>query len=127
MPLVKVSAPAHLSEERIRSLLDAVHDALVATCDVPRADRFQFVTRYGDDHRVIDPTFPDLQRSADASVIEVTLRRGRTDAQKRALYRQTVDGAVARGWRTDDIMIALTENTLADWTFGAGIAQYARE
>ena len=126
MPLVKISVPAHLSEAKTLALSDAVHMALVASCDVPLADRFQLITRYTGGARHIDPAFPDRARSADAAIVEIALRRGRTDDQKRALYRQTVDLAASAGWRADDIMIALTENTLIDWSFGGGIAQYAK-
>ncbi len=126
MPLVKIAIPAHVPEAKVRALADAVHAALVATCDVPGADRFQLITRHDTAHRHVDPTFPDLARSADAAIVEIALRRGRTDDQKRALYKQTVERAASGGWHADDIMIALTENSLADWSFGGGIAQYAR-
>ncbi len=125
MPLVKIHVPANLSDAKVRALADAVHAALVATCDVPAADRFQLVTRYAETARSIDPAFPNLSRTSDASVVEIALRRGRTDDQKRALYRQTVEHAAAGGWRADDIMIALAENALIDWSFGGGVAQYA--
>ncbi len=126
MPLVKLSVPTHLSDTRVRALADAIHLALVETCDVPVADRFQYVSRFGDAARFIDPNFPGLARSIDSSVVEIALRRGRTDDQKRALYRLCVEHAAAGGWRADDIMIVLTENTLIDWSFGGGVAHYAR-
>ena len=125
MPLVKIHVPAHLADAKVRALADAVHSALVATCDVPAADRFQLITRYAETARSIDPVFPNLSRTPDASIVEIALRRGRTDDQKRGLYRQTVEHAEAGGWRADDIMIALAENNLADWSFGGGIEQYA--
>jgi hypothetical protein len=125
MPLVKIHVPAHLADAKVHALADAVHAALVATCDVPAADRFQLVTLYAETARSIDPAFPNLARSADASVIEIALRRGRTDDQKRGLYHQTIERAAAGGWRADDIMIALAENNLVDWSFGGGVAQYA--
>lgn len=125
MPLVKIAVPAHVAAARVTALADAVHAALVATCTVPPADRFHLITRPDAASRSIDPAFPGVARSADASIVEVLLRRGRTDEQKRALYHQTVERAVAAGWRADDIMIALCENGPADWSFGGGIAQYA--
>jgi 4-oxalocrotonate tautomerase len=126
MPLVKIAVPAHLSETRIRVLANAIHAALVETCDVPMADRFQLISRFDETSRFIDPTFPGHTRSADASIIEVALRRGRSDDQKRALYCIAVERAVAGGWRADDIMIALSENSLVDWSFGGGVAHYAK-
>ncbi|WP_281167167.1 tautomerase family protein [Thiolinea disciformis] len=63
-----------------------------------------------------------LKRSKDACVIEVVFLRGRTDEQKRALFRHVAEQAVQSGFRTDDIMIALVENSRMDWSLGLGIA-----
>ena len=42
--------------------------------------------------------------------------------KKRSLYRAIVDGAVAGGFRTDDVMVALVENGPIDWSLGRGLA-----
>lgn len=54
--------------------------------------------------------------------MEITFLQGRTDDQKRALYRCVVDEAAAAGYRPDDIMIALTENAPIDWALCQGLA-----
>jgi 4-oxalocrotonate tautomerase len=126
MPLVRISIPAHFTLERQRALSDAVHDAMVATINVPAADRFQIITRHGPEDLVIDPAFLDIERGKDAAVVHITLRAGRTNDQKRALYEQIAEGASrTAAMRPQDIMIVLSENTLPDWSFGNGIAQYA--
>lgn len=123
MPLARLSVPSHLSSHRVRALADAVHEALVATCGVPPADRFQLISRLDADEMILDPTFPGgLTRSSDASVVEISFLAGRTDEQKRSLYRQVVARAVASGFRPDDVMIALVENTAIDWSLGRGDA-----
>ena len=63
-----------------------------------------------------------MARTRDASVIEITFLQGRTDDQKRALFRRVTDEAVAAGYKSDDIMMALTENAPIDWTLGQGLA-----
>ena len=93
MPLVRISIPAHLTAEKARALADAV-----------------------------DPTFPDVERSADASIVEITLLTGRNDDRKRSLYRAIAAGAVAAGFRSDDVMVALIENGPIDWSLGRGEA-----
>jgi 4-oxalocrotonate tautomerase len=126
MPLVRMSIPAHISPERQRTLSAAVHDAMVATINVPAADRFQIITRHGPEELVIDPAFLDIERGQDAVVVHITLRAGRTSDQKRALYALIAESASrTAGMRPQDIMIVLSENTLPDWSFGNGIAQYA--
>ncbi len=122
MPLTHLSVPQSLSAERVSLLANAVHAALVETCGVPPKDRFQLITRYSADAMILDPTFPNVERSAECSIIEITFLAGRTPAQKRALYHTLVDLAVAGGFRADDLMIALTENTPLDWSLGRGEA-----
>ena len=122
MPLARLSIPAALPADRARALADAVHSALVATCGVPEKDRFQLITRFAADAMLLDPTFPNVERSAEASIIEIVFLCGRTSDQKRALYRSVVDGAVKAGFRADDVMIALVENTPLDWSLGRGEA-----
>jgi 4-oxalocrotonate tautomerase len=126
MPLVRISIPTHFTPERQRALSAAVHDSMVATINVPTADRFQIITRHGPEDLVIDPAFLEIERGKDAVLVHITLRAGRTNDQKRALYARITDIASrTAGMRHEDFMIALSENTLPDWSFGNGIAQYA--
>ncbi|WP_457282381.1 tautomerase family protein [Polaromonas sp. P5_D5] len=122
MPLARISVPAHLSQEFIMALADAVHQGLVETCGVPPGDRFQLVSRFQPDAMILDPTFPDVSRSAGACIVEITFLGGRNDARKRELYARVVAKAVAAGFSPDDIMIALTENSPIDWSLGRGQA-----
>lgn len=127
MPLARISIPHHLSGPRATALADAVHDALVATCGVPQDDLFQLVARFAPEAMRIDPHFPGgVARSSDASIVEISFLRGRSDAQKRALYRHLVSQAMEAGFRADDILVALTENGQIDWSLARGEA-YASE
>jgi phenylpyruvate tautomerase PptA (4-oxalocrotonate tautomerase family) len=126
MPLVRIDLPAKLAPRRLRAVADAVHAALVAHMNVPEADRFQIITRHQAPHLLLDPHYPSVERTADALVISVVLRAGRTDAQKQAFYRAVVEQAAEdAALRPDDIMIALSENSPLDWSFGRGEALYA--
>ncbi|MDJ0949595.1 MAG: tautomerase family protein [Alphaproteobacteria bacterium] len=120
MPLVRIAVPTHLPTERVRALADAVHEALVGTCDVPPSDHFQLISRFSDQDRIIDPTFPDVERSADAVIVEILLLAGRDDNRKRRLFEEIAKGAEAHGFRGDDIMVALVENRPIDWSLGGG-------
>jgi phenylpyruvate tautomerase PptA (4-oxalocrotonate tautomerase family) len=71
---------------------------------------------------VIDPSFGGVERSADACIVEITFLAGRSDEQKRALYRHISQGAEAVGLRADDVVVALTENGRIDWSLGRGQA-----
>jgi 4-oxalocrotonate tautomerase len=126
MPLVRIDAPAALARRRLQAVADAVHAALVAHMNVPEADRFQIIARHEAQYLLIDPHYPSVERTAEALVVSVALRAGRTDAQKQAFYRSVVATAAEdAGIKPDDIMIALSENAPIDWSFGRGEALYA--
>jgi phenylpyruvate tautomerase PptA (4-oxalocrotonate tautomerase family) len=122
MPLARISVPAHLAPARIRALADAVHEGLVETCGVPPNDRFQLVSIYPREMMFIDPTFPDVARTPDASIIEILFLEGRTIDQKKNLFQRIADRAVSAGFSGDDVMIVLTENAPVDWSLGCGLA-----
>jgi hypothetical protein len=85
-------------------------------------DRFQLISRFADDDRIIDPTFPNVERTADASIVEITLLEGHDDTRKQLLYREIALGAATGGFSSDDIFVALLENVRVDWSPGRGIA-----
>ena len=122
MPLTKVYAPRHLDASRVRALADAAQDGLVQTCNVPPKDLFQLISRMDNEELILDPEFGGVNRSRDACIVEITFLQGRTDDQKRSLYRHIAARAVAAGFRADDVMVALTENSHMDWSLGRGIA-----
>jgi hypothetical protein len=125
MPLARIAVPAHMAAGKVRTLANAVHEALVSTCNVPANERFQLVSRYAGQDMMIDPTFPNMDRTADASIVEILFLTGRTDDQKRSLYRVIAAAAVAGGFHSDDVMVALVENQPIDWSLGRGEA-YAK-
>jgi hypothetical protein len=122
MPLTKISAPKHLPFEKVKALADAVHEGLVQTCYVPRDDLFQLISRFEADEMILDAHFGGVNRTKDACIVEILFLTGRSDDHKRALYKLVSELAVAAGFRADDIMVALTENSLMDWSIGHGMA-----
>ena len=126
MPLVRIALPAETSAAWRRAVADGVHRALVDAIGVPEADRFQLIEPRAADERIADPGYLGVARSAAPVVVAITLRAGRSDAKKRALYRAIADNLAATpGVRPEDVMVVLTENAEIDWSFGAGVAQYA--
>lgn len=71
---------------------------------------------------ILDPHFPNFRRTAEACVVEILFLEGRTTEQKSRLFQAIVASAVDGGFRSDDIMIALTENAPTDWSLGQGLA-----
>jgi len=120
MPLSRISIPITLSPQKARALVDAVHEGLVETCNVPPGDRFQLISAYTPEMMLIDPTFPDVSRTAEASIVEILFLEGRTVEQKRHLFRRIAERAMQAGFAGDDVMVTLTANEPADWSVGYG-------
>jgi hypothetical protein len=91
---------------------------------IPADDRFQVLRGSATDRVVYDPGFLGVDRDDGAVFVQVFLRRGRTDEQKRAFYRALANHATSAGVEPRNLLVTLTENGLADWSFGNGEAQY---
>lgn len=128
MPLVRISLVKGRSRAERAAIGDAVHRAMVATIDVPELDRFQLITEHEPGDLVYDPGYLGIARSDGLVVVQITLSRGRSLEQKRALYRRIAANLhQAAGVRPEDVMISLVEVGREDWSFGHGIASYAPE
>jgi 4-oxalocrotonate tautomerase len=126
MPLARIDLPAGKSPEYGRTVADVVYDAMIATLNAPKDDRFQVISEHPRDTLVIDPTFLGIERSADALIIQLTLNEGRTVEVKKAFYKAVADGLHERlSLRREDVLVSLVEVKKENWSFGNGIAQYA--
>lgn len=126
MPLARIDIPAGKPKDYGRQIGDVVYDAMLATLNVPKDDRFQIIHEHTPDTLIIDPTYLGIARGPDAIVIQITLNEGRTTEIKRAFYKAVADGLAARvGLRREDVFINLIEVKKENWSFGNGEAQYA--
>lgn len=123
MPLVRIDAVA-ADPQRLTAIGDAAHAALVDAFGIPSDDRFQVLRGAGTDQVVYDPGYLGVQRDDGVVFVQVFLRRGRTDEQKRAFYRALAKYAAAAGVEPRNLLVGLVENGSADWSFGNGEAQY---
>ena len=125
MPLVKIWTRSPRTVEQLRAMGDAVHEALVATANVPEKDRFQILQSLEAEQIVADRTYAGCDRSDDQIIVEITLNAGRTLEIKKALYA-AIAGRFADELdvRPDDVLISLVEVTKENWSFGKGIATY---
>lgn len=126
MPFVKVYLRHGKSPEYLRSVGDAVHEALVATANVPQDDRFQVIQQLDADLLIAHPSYGGVNRSADLVIVEITLNAGRTVDVKKALYADIAARLQkAVDVRPDDVLVSLVEVTKENWSFGGGRATYA--
>jgi len=127
MPLVRITLKEGHSSEQCRAIADGVYDSLREAIKIPENDRFQVILEQAGDKLIADKNYMDIPRTGDSVFVEITLRRGRTKEMKKALYREIPERLFASaGIAKEDILIVLTENDDADWSFGLGEAQYVK-
>ncbi|MET7935610.1 tautomerase family protein [Streptomyces sp. NPDC005322] len=126
MPLVRIDA-LRADGDRLDALGRAVHDALVEAIGFPPDDRFQvLVSHDGINSTLRYDHYLGVRRDDDIVYVALTMRSGRTPAQKQALYRRIAELAHEyAGTEPRNVFICLTENESIDWSFGNGVAHYA--
>lgn len=124
MPLLNFTVVRGRSPEELRRLLDSAHRAVVDAFDVPERDRYQIVdVRDADDVVALD-TGLGFERSDKLVIIQVVSRR-RTEEMKQRFYELLAENLHQDcGLDATDLIVSITENGDADWSFGAGRAQF---
>ena len=126
MPLVRISVPQTTTTKDIEAVSDAVHQALVAHCTVPMADKFHLVQRHAQDELICTSEFLGVKHSAHVVMVQIFFSSGRSLDAKKALYAQIAEQvAVTSSFAASDVIINLSETTRDNWSFGNGIAQYS--
>ena len=122
MPFIRTNLPLDTSPETQHGIVQGIHDALVESIGMPQDELFNMVTPYGSGQFACSPSFNGIARSDRVVVIEITMRRGRSDAMKRALYAGIASRLEANaGIQPSDIFIFMHENDYSDWSVGHGV------
>jgi 4-oxalocrotonate tautomerase len=127
MPLVRISLSQSASKETVQAIGDTVYEAMTQVANVPENDKFQIVSRHGDDE-LIYPSGGYLGVTYTSSIvfIQVTWNSGRSTDVKKAFYKAIAEGIHEKtGLRKEDIFINLVDVAREDWSFGNGEMQYA--
>lgn len=126
MPLVRITLRRGKTPEFLRDASNAIHEALVATANVPADDKFHIIEEVDRDRLIAHPSYGGVTRSDELIVIQITLNAGRTVEVKRALYADIAKRLQdALAVRPDDVLVSLVEVTKENWSFGGGRATYA--
>jgi 4-oxalocrotonate tautomerase len=125
MPLVRISLPYNTTAADVAAVSSAIHQALVATFNVPEPDLFQAIHRHNPEELVCTPEFLGIAHSQHAVFVQISCSPGRTAELKKALYaRISTDIALGSSFAANDVIINLLETNRENWSFGQGIAQY---
>ncbi|WP_016855614.1 tautomerase family protein [Halomonas smyrnensis] len=122
MPLVTISVPAHRPAAWRKQVANLVNAAVIETLDFPADDRYQLLQCLPAEDMELQ------QRSGDAVVLQLTMRAGRPIEAKQAFYRRIAeDLRLHADIDPANVMIVITENRDADWSFSDGVAQFLEE
>lgn len=122
MPFIRTAVRAGTSVEIKKKIVEGIHQALVDAIGMPQDELFNLVSDYTDESFFFDRGFNGIARSNSIVVVEITLRRGRSDAMKRDLYaRIAADLSREAGISPKDIFIFCHENDYSDWSVGNGV------
>jgi phenylpyruvate tautomerase PptA (4-oxalocrotonate tautomerase family) len=124
MPLLYFDLITGRSSDEVRSLLDSAHAAVVEAFEVPERDRYQVVNAHSADDIIALDTGLGIDRSDRLVVVHVVSRR-RTAAQKQRFYALLAENLHRDcGLDAADLIVAISENSDEDWSFGGGRAQF---
>jgi phenylpyruvate tautomerase PptA (4-oxalocrotonate tautomerase family) len=125
MPFVRIDA-LRADQAKLDGLGRAVHEALVDALGIPQDDLFQVLTSHDGTTGMFryDPDYLGVHRDDGLVYVAITMRSGRTDAQKKALYAKSAELASKyAGTEPRNVFVTMHENELANWSFGDGVAQ----
>ena len=127
MPLTRVSLRRGKPAAYRQAILDGLYQAMRETFDVPEDDRFMTISEHDAEDFRFGRTYLGIARSDDLVIIQLTVSNTRSVAQKQALFRRIAERLVEKpGLRPEDIFINLVEVVPENWSFGHGLAQYAK-
>lgn len=122
MPFVRTAMPKETEQPRKQRIVQGIHEALVEGIGMPKDELFNLVTEYGDGEFFYDRSFNGIARSESVIVVEITMRRGRSDAMKRDLYAAITRNLEAMAAVSPkDVFIFMHENDYSDWSVGNGV------
>jgi phenylpyruvate tautomerase PptA (4-oxalocrotonate tautomerase family) len=126
MPLVRVDIKKHQDPTFAKRVGQVVYAAMHTAIGVPEHDNFQILAEHDEQHFIFDTEYLGIQRTDNLVVIQITLNEGRTQEQKKLLYKTIAENLNSElAVRLEDVFINLVEVKKENWSFGNGIAQYA--
>ena len=126
MPLVRINLPQNTLVTDMQAVSNAVHNALVATFNVPEPDRFQAIHKHNPEELICTPEFLGVEHSQHMVFVQISCSPGRSLEMKKALFAKVAnDIAHTSNFKAEDVIINLLETSRENWSFGLGIAQYA--
>ena len=121
MPIVRTAVKSGTTPQIKEKIVMGIHSALVEGIGMPQDELFNLGQDYDPADFFYSRSFNGIARSNNVVMVEITMRRGRSDAMKTALY-----AAITRNLEQDaqinpqDVLIFMHENDHSDWSVGNG-------
>ena len=114
MPLVRVDIKKGKTTEYKKNLLNCIHEGLMETIGIEDWDRFQRIVEIDkDDYET------SVNKTDDFMIIEITMFKGRTQEQKKALIERVTDKLVETlRIQPTDVFIVIHEPSDENWGLG---------
>jgi phenylpyruvate tautomerase PptA (4-oxalocrotonate tautomerase family) len=124
VPLVRIDVQQGRTASELRLLADTVQEVMLDVFAAPPRDRYQIITEHRVGHIIAEDTGLGFERTDGVVVIQI-FQQGRTEEQKRAVYRELASRLAADcAVEPTDLIVSVTANERADWSFGLGRAQF---
>ena len=124
MPLVRIDVQTGRTPAQLRGIADVVQEVMLEVFAAPPRDRYQIITEHPVGHIIAEDTGLGLERSDGVTVIQI-FQQGRSSEQKQAAYAQLAARLEQEcDVRPEDLVVSVTANERADWSFGLGRAQF---
>ncbi len=120
MPFIRTTLHRDTPQAQREAIVMGIHHALVDAIGMPEDELFNLVAEHDPASFFCSPSFNGIRRSDHVVVVEITLRRGRSDAMKRDLYAGIAHRLEAAGVVPEDVFIFMHENDYSDWSVGLG-------
>ena len=124
MPLVRIDVNQGRTPQELRSLSQAIHDAILAEYSIPERDYFHILTEHPAGQIFAQDAGLGFERSSDVVMIQIFTQGGRSQDAKQALFAAVAARLGELGVGGENVFIGYVENTPGDWSFGFGRAQY---
>jgi hypothetical protein len=124
MPLVRFDLIKGRTQEDIENIMKITQDTVVKDFHVDQRDCYQIVTQHESYEMNIMDTGLDIERSQNVLVISITSRpREKSDIEN--FYADLANGLSEKKLvEKNDLVINMTINGDANWSFGFGEAQF---
>jgi phenylpyruvate tautomerase PptA (4-oxalocrotonate tautomerase family) len=125
MPFVQINLAQHLTDEVKKNISGSIHESLVEVFKIPQDDFFQVIHEIRPADLLWPPSYMNIPHTGNMVYIQIIARAGRTPEMKKELYKSIATKIAGRTpISINDVFIVLVENTVENWSFGQGIAQY---